>query len=111
MPRNVVTLTPRWHIRPSRRATQERVTAALAERYRYRAETDPPRIEIDFPKSKGRATAKEEVAAVLDAIDPNWRRLFVLYPTENSLGRRWRGETLSLGRTSRSQPQVNCPNR
>jgi hypothetical protein len=90
VPRNVVNLSPRWQFFPSRRvrATQERVAEALAKRYRYRAEPDPARIEIDFPESKGRATAKDEVAAALDDIDPNWRRLFVLYPTENSLGRR-----------------------
>jgi hypothetical protein len=87
MPRNVVTLVPRWRLFGSRRVRQARVVEALADRYRYRRETDPARIEIDFPKSKGKARAKDEVAAVLDTIDPNWRRLFVLYPTENSLGR------------------------
>ena len=90
VPRNVVTLSPRWQFFPSRRvrAAQKRVAKALAKRYRYRAEPDPMRIEIDFPKSKGRATAKDEVAAALDDLDPNWRRLFVIHPTENSLGRR-----------------------
>lgn len=85
MPRNVVTLVPRW--RPWRRSEQQRVLEALASRYRYRREADSPNVEIDFPKAKGRATAKDEVAAALDDLNPKWRGMFVLYPTENSLGR------------------------
>ena len=90
MPRNVVTLVPRWRWLPGSRAAQYRVRSALAGRYRYRAETQPERIEIDFPKSKSRAAAKDEVAEVLDDIEAKWRRLFVLYPTESAL--RSRGE-------------------
>ncbi len=75
IPRNVVTLEPRLipRARPSRRA---KIEAELQTRYRYRRVDD--HIEIDFPKSKNDAT--QEVIAALDAIDPAWRRLFVIYP-------------------------------
>ena len=60
------------------------------ERYRARCESDPERIVIDFPKRAPRRAAKDEVAAALDQIEPRWRRLYVLYPSEASL--RQRGE-------------------
>ena len=92
MPRNVVRLTPRWLVLPLQRnqAARERIEHALVERYRARRESDPERIEIDFPKRAPRRAAKEEVAAALDQVEPRWRRLYVLYPSESSL--RERGE-------------------
>jgi hypothetical protein len=42
-------------------------------------------VELDFSKRKDRREAKSEVEAELDRIDPRWRRVFVLYPTESSL--------------------------
>ena len=62
----------------------------VVERYRGRIESDPERIEIDFPKGKGGRAAKTEVVKALDGADPRWRRIFVLYPTELSL--RHKGE-------------------
>ncbi len=75
IPRNVVTLAPRLipRARPSRRA---KIEAKLQTRYRCRRADD--HIEIDFPKSKN--DAKQKVVAALDAIDPAWRRLYVIYP-------------------------------
>ncbi|HWN22329.1 MAG TPA: hypothetical protein VNP93_10180 [Gaiellaceae bacterium] len=92
MPRNVVTLTPRRLVLPTQRnrAARERVERALVDTYRARRESDPERIEIDFPKCARRRAAKEEVAAALDEVEPRWRRLYALYPTESSL--RERGE-------------------
>jgi hypothetical protein len=92
MPRNVVTLTPRRLVLPTQRNrdARERIEAALVGKYRVRRASDPERIEIDFPKRAPRRTAKEEVAAELGRIEPRWRRLYVLYPTESSL--RERGE-------------------
>jgi hypothetical protein len=92
VPRNVVTLTPRWLVLPMRRnrAARERIERALVDRYRARRESDPERIQIDFPKHAPRRAAKEEISAALDQVEPNWRRLYVLYPTESSL--RERGE-------------------
>jgi hypothetical protein len=92
MPRNVVTLTPRWLVLPTQRnrAARQRIEHALADEYRARRESDPERIEIDFPKSERRRGAKDEIATALDRIEPRWRRLYVLYPTESSL--RERGE-------------------
>jgi hypothetical protein len=92
MPRNVVTLTPRRLVLPMQRnrAARERVERALVERYRARRESDPERIAIDFPKRAPRRAAKDEIVAALDGIEPRWRRLYVLYPTESSL--RQRGE-------------------
>jgi hypothetical protein len=72
------------------RAARERIENALVERYRARRESDPERIEIDFPKHAPRRAAKEEVAAALDQVEPRWRQLYVLYPSESSL--RDRGE-------------------
>jgi hypothetical protein len=57
----------------------------VVERYRARVETDPERIEMDFPKSVGGRAAKEEVIHALDAVDQSWRRVITLYPTESAL--------------------------
>ena len=90
MPRNVVTLSPRRVILPIRRsrAARERVERALVDKYRARFESAPERIEIDFPKRAPHRAAKVEIAAELDRIEPRWRRLYVLYPTESSLRER-----------------------
>jgi len=92
VPRNVVTLAPRRLVLPKQRnrAARERIERALVERYRARRESNPERIVIDFPKRGSRRAAKEEVASALDQIEPRWRRLYVLYPSESSL--RERGE-------------------
>jgi hypothetical protein len=92
MPRNVVTLTPRWLVLPVQRnrAARKRIERALVDKYRARRESDPKRIVIDFPKRAPRRASKEEVAAALDEVEPRWRRLYVLYPSESSL--RERGE-------------------
>jgi hypothetical protein len=92
MPRNVVRLTPRWLVLPIRRnrTARKRIERALVDKYRARLESDPERIEIDFPKSGSRRAAKEDIAAALDQVEPGWRRLYVLYPSESSL--RERGE-------------------
>lgn len=87
VPRNVVTLVPRLLVLPTRRnrETREKVEAHLVERHRARAESNPDRIEIDFPKRLGGRAAKAEVIESLDEVAPHWRRLFVLYPTETAL--------------------------
>jgi hypothetical protein len=92
VPRNVVTLSPRRLSLPTRRnrETRRRIEEMVIERYRARVEHDPERIEIDFPKRVGGRAAKDEVTEALDAVDRNWRRIFVLYPTESAL--RDRGE-------------------
>ena len=92
MPRNVVTLTPRRFVLPMRgnRAARERIERDLVDKYRAHHESDPDRLAIDFPKRAPRRAAKEKIAAELDQVEPRWRRLYVLYPTESSL--RERGE-------------------
>ena len=92
MPRNVVTVAPRVLVLPTgkNREAQRRVQLALEERYRARRVGARVHLEIDFPKRHPRRAAKEEVARELDRVEPRWRRLFVLYPTESSL--RDRGE-------------------
>jgi hypothetical protein len=92
MPRNVVRLTPRRLVLPTQRnrAARERIERALVDKYRARRASDPERIEIDFPKHAPRRAAKEEVAVTLDDVEPRWKRLYVLYPSEASL--RERGE-------------------
>jgi hypothetical protein len=92
MPRNVVTLTRRRVVLPTKRnrTACERVERALVDRYRVRRESTPERIEIDFPKSAPRRAAKVEIASELDRIEPRWKRLYMLYPSESSL--RERGE-------------------
>jgi hypothetical protein len=57
----------------------------IVERFQTRVESDPERIEMDFPEHMGRRAAKRTVIQALDALDPRWRRVFVLYPTESSL--------------------------
>jgi len=90
MPRNVVTLIPRWLVLPVQRnrAARKRIEQALVDKYRARRESGPERIVIDFPKRSPRRAAKEEVASALDEVEPRWRRLYVLYPRESSLRKR-----------------------
>lgn len=92
MPRNVVTLAPRVLALPTRRNREARraVESWVVERYRARIETDPTRIEIDFAKNKGGRAVKNEVTEGLDRVDPRWRRVLVLDPTEDAL--RQKGE-------------------
>jgi hypothetical protein len=87
VPRNVVTLAPRVLTLPSRRnrETRNRVERVVVGRFRARIETHPDRIEMDFPKRMGGRAAKNEVMRALDAADPRWRRLYILYPTELAL--------------------------
>jgi hypothetical protein len=90
VPRNVVTLVRRTRLLPIRRSEEicNTVAAYAIERYRARVETDPWRIEIDFPKRVGGRPAKEDVAGSLDRVVPGWRRVLELYPTEDALGRK-----------------------
>jgi hypothetical protein len=92
MPRNVVTLCRRvLALATSRnRQTRERVESWAIETRRARRETNPQRLEIDFPKQKGKRAAKTQIAEALDHVDPRWRKGFVLYPTESAL--RQKGE-------------------
>ena len=87
VPRNVVTLSPRLLALPTRRnrETRLRIERMVVERFRARVERDPYRVEMDFPKRTGGRTAKNEVIDALEATDPRWRRVFVLYPTESAL--------------------------
>jgi len=92
MPRNAVTLSPRRFVLPlpQNRTARERIERALLDKYRARRESHPDRLEIDFPKHEPHRAAKEVITAELDKVEPRWRRLYVLYPTESSL--RERGE-------------------
>ena len=87
MPRNVVTVIRRRIVlaRGDRRGRQARALASLSERHRLRWREQKDGVEIDFPKSLGRRVAKERIVAELTEIDPAWRRLFVVYPTESAL--------------------------
>jgi hypothetical protein len=86
MPRNVVTLQPRTLVLPTRknREARQEIVARLGERYRARRQEDGA-LEIDFPVKLSRRAAKDQVVSELEEIDPRWRRLFTLYPTESSL--------------------------
>lgn len=87
MPRNVVTLVPRRLSLPSpgNDETRQKIEQAVASQYRARFESDPERIEMDFSKRRSLREARTGVAATLYAIDPDWERLFEIYPTESSL--------------------------
>jgi hypothetical protein len=89
VPRNVVTVARRrtWTFwRGSDRVErQDRAVVALTERFRLRASERGDRFEIDFPKSLERRAAKAEVVAELERIDPDWGRLFVVYPLDRNL--------------------------
>lgn len=82
-----MTLAPRLLALPTRRnrETRQRIEQMLVERYRARVESDPERIEMDFSERLAGRAAKNEVMGALDATDPRWRRVFVLYPTETAL--------------------------
>jgi len=87
VPRNVVTLTPRILTLPRRGNAEARQEIVAGLRKAYRPRESAGQIEIDFPKNVGGRAAKDQVVAELDRLDPHWRRLYVLYPTENSLRR------------------------
>lgn len=89
MPRNVVTVRPRFLVLPTRRNREatESVLAHLGERYRPRRQDDGS-LKIDFPKRLGGRAARDEVVAEMTRIAPRWRRLFVVYPTEHGLRQR-----------------------
>ena len=86
MPRNVVTLRPRIFALPRRGNSQARQEIIAGLRRAYRPRESSWKIELDFPKNIGGKAAKGQVEAE-DRLDPRWRRLFVLYPTESSLER------------------------
>ena len=84
--RNVVTLLPRLLVLPTprNRAARETVQTNVVRHFRA-TEGAHQSLRMDFPKRKGARAAKDEVAALLDEIEPRWRRLYVLYPTEDAL--------------------------
>lgn len=88
MPRYVVTLWPPADavVDETDRAERAAITARLSERFRPRVRPDGG-LEFDFSKRSNLRAAKEAVAAELDRIriNPEWRRLFVLFPTEDAL--------------------------
>ena len=89
MPRNVVTLSPRLLVLPTRsnREARRAIAAALGNRYPVLSTHGGKRLVIHFPKAVGGRAAKDEVTAALNQIDVRWRRFFVLYPNERSLRR------------------------
>ena len=87
MPRNVVTLVPRGLFFRKRNHPEARkaIRSYLEDRFRGRVSERSDCVEVDFPKRMGGRAAKDEVAAALDEFDPQWRRLYDLFPTEDSL--------------------------
>jgi hypothetical protein len=87
VPRNVVTLSSRLLVLPTRKNREARraITAALGDRYPALSSDGGKRLAIHFPKDVGRRAAKDEVTAALDRIDVRWRRFFVLHPDEKAL--------------------------
>ena len=97
MPRNVVTLSSRLLVLPTRKNRKARraIIAALGDRYPALSSDGGKRLAIHFPKDVGGRAAKDEVTAALDRIDVRWRRFFVLHPNEKSLASEVRvGSTL-----------------
>ena len=86
MPRNVVTVVAKR--RPWRRAseTQTAILKTLSQRRRPDPDPDLPgrHVEFSFPMSTSRAAAKAEIAALLNDIEPRWRRYFTLYPRDQN---------------------------
>ena len=89
MARNVVTLSPRLLVLPTRsnREARRAIAAALGNRYPVLSSDGGKRLAIHFPKAVGGRAAKDEVTAALNQIDVRWRRFFVLHPSERSLRR------------------------
>jgi hypothetical protein len=87
MPRNVVSVIRRRRLVlvRDRRGRQDRALASLSERHRVRWRAEGDGVQIDFARSLGRRAAKDRVVADLAEIEPAWRRLFVVYPTESSI--------------------------
>jgi hypothetical protein len=61
------------------------VLLQLRELHRARPRPAGDGIQIDFPKKIGRRQARARVVEDLDRIEPDWRRLFAVYPSESSL--------------------------
>jgi hypothetical protein len=62
---------------------QNLVLAELGRRYRVRSRADGKGVEIDFPKRLGRGPARDRVVEDLATIEPEWPRLFAVYPKED----------------------------
>ena len=87
---HVVTISPRRVslVRArTRAAMRARIIAVLAD---HRPEVDgvSGSIRVYFSPRHDPRAAKEEVAALLNAAHPQWRRAFALYPTEFRLKER-----------------------
>jgi hypothetical protein len=78
MPRTVVVLEVRFRLVPGHRDRCRRLTARLAQRFRFMPDSAErigrDVVEIPFPRRRDIHEARREVALVLDSIDPDWRR-------------------------------------
>jgi hypothetical protein len=86
MPRNVVTLVPKFRPWPGASRVQATV---LSDMIRERRPDPHPhnegrQVEFSFPHETPAAAAKAEIARLLDGIDPRWRRYFALYPRDQN---------------------------
>ena len=73
-----------------RRERQDLALGGLGERYTVRWRADRDGLEIDFPKGLGGVAARERVVDDLARIEPDWKRLLVVYPREGTLRRKRR---------------------
>jgi hypothetical protein len=80
VPRNVVTVFPRWFPPlPSRRREQQRILAEITRRHRPTPHEGGDWLHLDFSKREDAAAVQARVVTWLDEINPAWRRYVNVY--------------------------------
>ena len=80
MPRNVVTVSPRFAVFPWWRREQTRILEEVAQRHQPTPHERGTGLHLDFSKRDDPSDARGRVVAWLDEIDPAWRRHVKVYP-------------------------------
>jgi hypothetical protein len=82
MPRNVVTVVPRFvPLMRSRQREQRRILDAIATRHRPTPRAGES-VVLDFSKQDDPVEVRARVVAWLDEINPDWARYVRVYPHE-----------------------------
>jgi len=80
MPRNVVTVVPRFTPFPWWRREQARILREVGQRHRPTPHDHGNGLKLDFSKRDDSSAARARVVGWLDEISPGWRRYVKVYP-------------------------------
>jgi hypothetical protein len=81
MPRNVVTVSPKWFPPlPRLRRERERILREVSSRRQPSSRGRATDVRFDFSRREDRSVARGEVVAWLEQINPKWQRYVRVYP-------------------------------